>query len=447
MNRPGPRYTSYPTAPVWTENVGSLEARELIAGILDEREELSLYAHLPFCPRHCHFCGCNVIITSNREVIGEYVQVLNREIQQSAPLFAGRKIHQMQWGGGSPTHLTPDEIKFLARSFRKHFDFVEDAEVGIEINPQFTTPKLLDAIKEAGFNRISMGIQDFDPKVQKIINRVQPYEQVVHVMQWVRERFSGSSVNMDLIYGMPYQTIESFRITMEQVLELNPDRVALYSYAHVPWLKPLMRLFPQNSLADQNEKMQIFLNAAHDFLEAGYKILGFDHFARENDALYQAYLNKELHRNFMGYTTKRGMNLFGLGMTSISQIEGSFLQNHKKLSLWREAVEAGQMPIYKGHICSSEDLLRQELIARLMCQLELDIEDFSCEFELDFAQKFAQEISELGEHVQSGLLKMDTKRLEVTDLGRLFLRNLCLPFDTYFREQQKTLKPMFSQTV
>ncbi|MBW7876319.1 MAG: oxygen-independent coproporphyrinogen III oxidase [Candidatus Cloacimonetes bacterium] len=438
LNRPGPRYTSYPTAPVWTEAVGPEEFVSTVQNA-DSNQDISLYLHLPFCPRHCHFCGCNVIITSNREVISEYVRILGQEIERISRLFSSRKVRQLQWGGGSPTHLSPEEIVWLSDKIRSSFSFAKDFESGIEINPQYTTEELLNAISKAGFNRISMGIQDFDPKVQKVINRIQPYEQVQSVMQMVRERFSGRSVNFDLIYGLPYQTRESFQRTLSQVLELSPDRMALYSYAHVPWLKPLMKLFPEGSLADQVEKMGIFTDSVNTMLSHGYQFIGLDHFARREDPLSKAFDDRSLHRNFMGYTTMKGLDLIGMGMTSISQVDSSFFQNHKKLSTWRDAVQASKLPIHKGHICSPEDKYRQKVIDQILCQLSYQEDGFS--------HKFALEYEELVPLRDQGLIELDETGLRVTDLGRFFMRNICLPFDTYYREQKKSEKPMFSQTV
>ncbi len=437
-----PRYTSYPTAPVWKAG----EFFEEKQNSLHKEGPLSLYFHLPFCPNHCYFCGCNVIITSNRSTISGYVEALGREIEQYAKIAGERPVVQLQWGGGSPSHLKEEEILWLMQKIKSSFHLSDDVETGIEINPQYTTESLLDAVKEAGFNRISLGIQDFDPEVQKIINRIQPYEKVEKVMQWLRSRFSGRSVNFDLIYGLPYQTRESFQQTLNQVLSLKPDRMALYNYAHVPWLKPLMRIFPQSSLVDAKTKMQIFLDSVQSMIQAGYLFLGLDHFALPEDSLAQAFSEGQMHRNFMGYTTHKGLDLLGLGITSISQLDGSFFQNTKKLSQYYQHLDSGQI-VEKGHLSSEQDKLRSDLILRILCQNGFLVSEVEKQWNFDFQAAFGDRFDAFEMFRQDGLLRFDGREYRVTDLGRFFARNLCLPFDAYYRELTESGRPVFSQTV
>jgi oxygen-independent coproporphyrinogen-3 oxidase len=321
-NRPGPRYTSYPTAPVWTESFGLKEFESAIGDANGKRSPVSLYMHLPFCESLCLFCACNVVIRKDKSVTPPYLSILKKEINRmAAGISRERQVIQFHWGGGTPTYLSPEQIEDLFTYTRERFTFAPDAEIGIEVDPRVTTRAHMETVRKMGFNRLSMGIQDFKEDVQKAIHRIQPYEVTRDLIATARE-LGFDSINVDLIYGLPYQTADSFAHTIDQIVSLSPDRIAMFSYAHVPWLKKQQGSFVAH-LPEGMKKFDIFRSGLLKFLEAGYLYIGMDHFAKENDELAVSQRNRTLHRNFQGYTTKAGADLYGMGITAISGVQNT----------------------------------------------------------------------------------------------------------------------------
>src|SRR5277367_705963 len=364
-NRPGPRYTSYPTAPVWNNSFGPNDLERVHAEANQTKSPVSLYMHIPFCESLCLFCACNVIIQKNKAVAPPYLDILKREVEHvSRNVSKDRPVVQFHWGGGTPTYLTPPQIEDLFTFTREHFTFAPDAEIGIEVDPRVTSRAHLETLRKLGFNRLSMGIQDFDPLVQKTINRVQPYELTGDLIQSARD-LGFESVNVDLIYGLPYQTAGTFAHTVDQILELTPDRIALFSYAHVPWLKKQQNSF-EGHLPEGMQKFEIFRTGLLKFLEAGYLYIGMDHFAKPGDELATAQQNRTLHRNFQGYTTKAGADLYGMGIATM-----------------------------RGYHLSEDDRLRRSVISRLLCHTIVLKDEISNEFNIDFDNYFAEELRRL----------------------------------------------------
>jgi len=450
----GPRYTSYPTAPVWNEGFGVEQYKAELAGggaqgvsVPGEGDGLSLYVHVPFCHSLCHFCACNRIITSNVELPLRFLDTLEREVAAVREASGPRTASQQHWGGGTPTHLTPDQVTRLFRTVTDAFPMREEAEISIEVDPRVTTDEHVAALRESGFNRISLGVQDIEPKVQEAIHRIQPIEQTRHLVEVSRASgFVG--VNFDLIYGLPYQTEESFSRTLDRVLEIEPDRLALYSYAHVTWIAKQQRGFERKDLPGPSTKLRIMLMAIERFLDAGYRFIGLDHFAKPEDELSQALDDRTLRRNFMGHTTQAGVDLIGFGPSAISELRASYAQSQRKLEDWEEAVRGEGLATMRGHHLTRDDIERRWVIGRLMCHGELRADEFEAAFGQPFASRFASELEQLEPLIADGLVeRAPDASLLVTPLGRLLVRNIAMAFDAYLAEQQKGEKPMFSKTV
>src|SRR5580700_3839736 len=446
-NRPGPRYTSYPTAPIWNDSFGPNDLEQVHAAANTAQSPVSLYMHIPFCESLCLFCACNVIIQKNKAVAPPYVEILKREITSvSQHVSKDRPVVQFHWGGGTPTYLAPPQIEDLFGFARDHFTFSPDAEIGIEVDPRVTSREHLGTLRKLGFNRLSMGIQDFHPLVQKTINRVQPFELTAGLIQSARE-LGFESVNVDLIYGLPYQTPETFAHTVDQILELTPDRVALFSYAHVPWLKKQQNSF-EGHLPEGTQKFGIFRTGLLKFLASGYLYIGMDHFAKPGDELAVSQQNRTLHRNFQGYTTKAGADLYGMGITAISGIQNAYAQNQRDIPSWERAVNSRGIATMRGYHLSNEDRLRRAVISRLLCHTILIKDEISREFGIDFNQYFSEELHRLEPAREDGLVLLDRKEIRATWLGRIFIRNLAMAFDPYLEKQQLiSSKPLFSKTL
>jgi oxygen-independent coproporphyrinogen III oxidase len=445
-NRPGPRYTSYPTAPVWNDSFGPDDLEKVHAEADAARSPVSLYMHLPFCESLCLFCACNVIIQKDHSVTPPYLEVLKKELAHvSSKISRQREVVQFHWGGGTPTYLRPSEIEDLFSATREHFTFARDAEIGIEVDPRVTSRAHLETLRKLGFNRLSMGIQDFEPLVQKTINRVQPFDQTRDLIVAARD-LGFNSINVDLIYGLPYQTADTFAKTVDQILELTPDRIALFSYAHVPWLKKQQGAFAGH-LPEGMTKFAIFRIGLLKFLEAGYLYIGMDHFAKAGDELAIAQQNRTLHRNFQGYTTKAGADLYGMGITAISGIQNAYAQNHRDIPNWQEAVAERGIATMRGYHLSADDCLRRAVISRLLCHTVIYKDEISREFQIDFDQYFESELGRLEPAQQDGLVLVDSKQIAATWLGRIFIRNLAMHFDPYLEKQQLAAKPLFSKTL
>lgn len=445
-NRPGPRYTSYPTAPVWKDDFGPDDLEACFESANERATPVSLYMHIPFCESLCLFCACNVSIQKDKRVAIPYLDALKREIDHlSRRVSKTRPVIQFHWGGGTPTYLTPAQMEDLFGYARERFSFAPDAEIGIEIDPRVTGREHLETLRNLGFNRLSMGIQDFEARVQQTIHRIQPYELTRDLILAARE-LGFESLNVDLIYGLPYQTAGSFRATIEQVLTLSPDRVAMFSYAHVPWLKKQQGSFAAH-LPEGMEKFRIFRAGLESFLAAGYLYIGMDHFARPGDELAVAQKNRTLHRNFQGYTTKAGADLYGMGVSAISAIGNAYAQNQREVPAYQGAVAARGIATMRGYRLSADDRLRRAVIGRLLCHAVIPKREVETEFVIDFDEYFAPELEHLDDCRAEGLVTLTPDEIRVTPLGRIFIRNLAMPFDRYLHEQQMDKRPLFSKTL
>jgi oxygen-independent coproporphyrinogen-3 oxidase len=448
-DRPGPRYTSYPTAVEFAESFGPADYAARLIEADGASGPLSLYAHLPFCEHRCTFCGCHVVITKNQEIVEHYLGYLHREIDLlAAHLPNRRRVSQYHWGGGTPTHLTPSEIEALHRRLTDHFRIEPDAEVAIEVDPRVTTVEQIDLLRTLGFNRLSMGVQDFDPEVQAAVDRNQTEAQTRAMYDLGRER-GFASINLDLIYGLPLQTVAKFGRTVDAVTAMRPNRVALYSYAHVPWIKAQQKRIEPNDLPSPEIKLQLFLDARDRFLAAGYVEIGMDHFALPGDELAEARGKRRLHRNFMGYTVRMGSDMVAVGVSGIGDVRGAFAQNEKKLSRYYDVLDEGRFPTERGYALDRDDRIRRETIARLMCNLWLDTTAIEREFGIVFAEYFAPEIGRLSAPdgpIAHGFVAIEPDHIEIVGLGRFFVRNVAMIFDRYL-DRRTTAKPLFSRTV
>ena len=446
-SRPGPRYTSYPTAPVFSEEFGPSEYRKEIerTNASPDAPPLSLYFHIPFCDTLCYFCGCNMMITRDRDKIAGYLDYIIREMEMIRPLIRdGRKVTQIAWGGGTPTYLTPDEIRKLSDATKRLFEFDENMEAGVEFDPRGMTREHVEALKDAGFTRLSMGVQDFNPKVQEAVNRFQSEEETRCVIDWGRE-CGFTSINLDLIYGLPFQTLESFEETLERVIDIDPDRFAVFNYAHVPWMKKHMSLIHPEDLPSPEEKLKIHVRTIERLNEAGYLFIGMDHFAKPDNELAVAQKNKTLYRNFQGYTTNAGADLYGFGITSIGQFERMYTQNVKTLKEYYPRIDANELATHVGYLLSDDDLLRRDVIMTLMCDFELDKRAIEQKYNIAFEEYFAGYREMLLELEEDGCVKISDDKIEVPGMGQLVIRNIAMAFDAYLSEQLK--KPLFSKTV
>jgi oxygen-independent coproporphyrinogen-3 oxidase len=446
-DQPGPRYTSYPTAVEFHSGFTAADYREHLARANQRADQpWSIYTHLPFCEERCHFCACHVIISPHKEVAHPYVQHLYREIEAVAALIPDRReVSQFHWGGGTPTYYGADDLVALFRQYKRFFSFRPDAEIALEVDPRVTTFEQLEKLTAEGFNRMSMGVQDFDPTVQQAVNRIQSFEQTRDLI--VRGRELGMhSINIDLIYGLPHQTPESFHTTLEKALELSPDRVAVYSFALVPWIKAHQKYLPQESLPSPETKLELLTIARDAFMGAGYVDIGMDHFAKPNDSLSVAQREGRLWRNFMGYTNLRAADILGFGVSAIGYVDDAFVQNVKKLTEYYEAISAGELPVERGYALSRDDLARQRVIQELMCNFVVRKSDVEREFSIDFDQYFAEDLALLQPLVAEGLAENSAERVEAHGYGKLFVRNIAMQFDRYLREKKRE-KPTFSRTV
>jgi oxygen-independent coproporphyrinogen-3 oxidase len=448
-DRPGPRYTSYPTAvefhPGFTavDAVGRLQAAAAWRGL-----PLSLYLHVPFCESRCAYCGCAVIATKHRDVAATYLEYLEREIAMVAGALGGRRtVVQYHWGGGTPTYLTCEQMARLDGCVQRHFDIAPDAERAIEIDPRVTTPAQILLLRQLGFNRLSFGVQDFTETVQDAIQRRQSEEATRALYCFAREA-GFESINFDLVYGLPRQTVDTFARTLTSVVDMRPDRIAVYSYAHVPWLRPNQKSIDPADLPDADLKRQLLGAAIACFTDAGYESIGMDHFALHDDELAIAAREQRLHRNFMGYTTRPAPDSVAVGMSAISDVAGAFSQNHKSLARYYEAIDAGRLPVERGYALDDDDKVRRFVITELMCNFRLHPAQLRERFGVELADYFAPELAGLTAAdgpVGDGLLSINSDGLTVTTRGRLFVRNICMAFDRYLAAHQN--RPVFSRTI
>jgi oxygen-independent coproporphyrinogen-3 oxidase len=443
-SKAGPRYTSYPTA---LEFSSEFKYDEYIKYLENSKEKISLYIHLPFCRSACYFCGCNVVFTSKEEKLSSYIEYLKKEIDiLTNHIDTAREVVQFHFGGGTPTFYKAFELDEIVSYVKSKFpNWSKDAEISCEIDPRFFNEDQMKVFKKHGFNRISFGVQDFDAKVQKEIHRIQPFNMTNDAVKLARE-YGINSINVDLIYGLPFQTFESFKDTLELAYQLNPDRLAVFNYAHVPWMKKTMRKFDETTLPTPDVKLQIFSHTIEFFESHGYKMVGMDHFAKPEDELFTAISKGELHRNFQGYTTKGGSNLVGIGLTSIGEGHKYYAQNTKKMTEYEEALDNGRLPFDRGVNLTDDDMLRKAVIMELMANFSIDIKRVEKEHHISFKDYFGDALIELKEFEDAELLTINEDKISVSQTGTLLIRNIAMPFDAYMNKYKKS-KKSFSKTV
>lgn len=444
---PGPRYTSYPTAPIFSSAYDDKRFEiDLITNNHNNESPLSLYLHIPFCDTLCYFCGCTTVITKDRERIRAYLHALEKEITRTtAYVNDDREVVQLHWGGGTPSYLEPGEIEELHEKIWREYRFRRDAEVSVEIDPRGLTLGHMKAFRAAGVNRISLGVQDFDERVQRAVHRIQPEEITRQSVTWARE-LGINNINIDLMYGLPLQTLSSFQKTLEKVVELSPSRIAVFSFAYVPWLKPHQMLLHQEDLPSPQEKLLLLKVAIETLTAAGYEYIGMDHFAKPDDELVLARKTRTLHRNFQGYSTHAGADLYGFGMSSISHFGGIYAQNAKTLKEYMERVAAKRFPTIAGYRMTPDDHIRKYVIMRLMCDLEVNKKEVETFYRISFDEYFSEALSQLVEFEQLGLVSHDGDRITVEPNGRLLLRNIAMCFDAHLKRTDRE-RPVFSKTI
>jgi oxygen-independent coproporphyrinogen-3 oxidase len=451
FDAPGPRYTSYPTADRFVEAFGPDDATRALAqraegATVGGSAPLSVYVHIPFCESVCYYCACNKVITKHHERAAEYLDALDTEIGLVRSALGGREpaLSQLHFGGGSPTFLSDAELERVVGSLRSAFRIADDAEVSIEVDPRTVTPQRLAHLRHIGFNRISFGVQDFDPKVQQAVHRVQPYEGVRDLIQSARA-LGFESINADLIYGLPRQTPESFARTVAQISELRPDRIALYAYAHLPQRFKPQRRIVDAELPDAGQRLRMLGAAIAYFLGGGYSYVGMDHFALANDSLAIAKRQGRLHRNFQGYSTQPDCDLIGLGVSAIGRIGANYQQNAKTLPEYYDALRHGELPVVRGIALSRDDLVRRAVIMALMCQGRLDFESIELAHLIRVRDYFANELEQLAPLAEAGLVEIEPRAIQVTAAGWYVVRAVAMVFDRYL--QNDKLRERFSRII
>lgn len=444
--KPGPRYTSYPPAPAFN---AEYDARRLEVDLIlnndDNRKPLSLYIHIPFCDTLCYFCGCTTFITKDRSQIRRYLDALKQEIAKWAwYVKKERRVEQIHWGGGTPSYLEPEEIRELAAFTRETFNVSPDAEFSVEIDPRGLRYEHMQAFRESGVNRVSLGVQDFDERVQRAVNRIQPESLTRQAIAWSRQ-VGIDQINVDLIYGLPLQTVGTFGATLEKIVELSPNRIAVFNFAYVPWMKPHQKLLHAEDLPSAEEKLSLLHLTIQTLGNAGYEYIGMDHFAKPDDELAVAQKAKTLHRNFQGYSTKAGADLYGFGLSAISHFGGIYAQNAKTLPLYFDAAANGRFATQVGYRMSKDDEIRKFVIMKLMCDLEVQKADVERKFGIMFDEYFDESLDKLQEFIDHGLVHQSLSSVRVVGAGRYVLRNIALCFDAY--TPSATSKPLYSQTV
>ncbi|RUM70701.1 MAG: oxygen-independent coproporphyrinogen III oxidase [Sulfurovum sp.] len=443
-SKPGPRYTSYPTALEFNNN---FKYERYLSFLDNSTEKISLYIHLPFCRSACYFCGCNVVFTSKEDKLSRYIEYLKKEIDILAQhIDTSREVIQFHFGGGTPTYYKAFELDEIVSYVKSKFtNWSSEAEISCEIDPRYFNEEQMKVFQKHGFNRISFGVQDLDDKVQKEIHRVQPLQLTKNAVELAR-RYGINSINTDFIYGLPYQTLETFKTTLELSTQLNPDRVAVFNYAHVPWLMKTMRKFDETTLPTPEVKLQIFQYTIDFFEKHGYKMVGMDHFAKPEDELFGAIDKGELHRNFQGYTTKGGSNLVGIGLTSIGEGSRYYAQNTKDMKLYEEALDAGRLPFERGVELDDDDFLRKSVIMELMANFSIDMSRVEEEHTIKFDDYFADALDALKEFEDANLITIENNKISVSATGTLLIRNIAMPFDAYMKKYAQS-KKTFSKTV
>jgi oxygen-independent coproporphyrinogen-3 oxidase len=446
-SKAGPRYTSYPTAPYFTEQFAEKEWLDELNNAQSSGRDMSLYVHIPFCDTLCYYCGCNMVATHDYSKADTYLGYLFQEIDRVAALTSPKRLaRQVHWGGGTPTFLKPADIRRLFQHLAARFNIAPDAEISCELDPRELSREHIEALAQSGFNRVSMGVQDLDEKVQKAVNRVQPEALIRQVYGWLREA-GFSSINIDLMVGLPHQTVESFSLTLDKMLALGPDRLAVFNYAHVPWMKKHQKLIVESDLPDLPTKLALQKLMMERLADAGYVYIGMDHFAKADDEIVTAQQSKTLYRNFQGYTTHKDCDIYAFGVSAISQTAEVYVQNAKNLAEYQRRIASGGLATERGLRISRDDMIRREAISGIMCDLELDKAKFGRQWGIDFDVFFADALDDLKDLAADGLITLEPGIIRVTETGRIFLRNIAMPFDAYLRQQTTELKPRYSKTL
>lgn len=438
----GPRYTSYPTAPQFHPGFGEEDLRRAVALSNSRGNPLSLYFHIPFCSRVCYYCACNKIVTANRRVSGPYLQRLEREMAMMAGLLdTSRPVNQLHWGGGTPTYISDDEKCTLMASIRRHFNLRNDdsGEYAIEIHPGDTSVESITCLRELGFNRLSMGVQDFDPAVQAAVNRFNSEEEVRELVVAARQQ-GFHSISMDLIYGLPQQSWQSFERTLDAVLDLSPDRLSMFNYAHMPSLFKTQKQMDVAQMPGTEEKLTIIHRSTEKLLAGGYVFIGMDHFAKPGDELARAQREGCLQRNFQGYATHGDCDLAAFGVSAISAIGDTFWQNHKDIADYNAAIDNGRFALARGLALNSDDLLRAKVIEGLICHFSLEFSPLEQRFNINFREYFAPELAQLAIMENDGLVVIEPQRIAVTPRGRLLIRGICMVFDAWLADTVQPAK-------
>ena len=434
-NQSGPRYTSYPTAVQFEEQFGIEDYKAAAQRSNDSKRGLSLYFHIPFCDTVCFFCACNKVWTRDRSKTTPYLERLFKEVEMQSKLYdSNRKVEQLHLGGGTPTFINNDEMKQLMDKTRQHFNLYDDdsGEYSIEIDPREANRESVKLLRELGFNRMSLGVQDFDPKVQKAVNRIQSQAETFEVLEAARE--SGFlSVNVDLIYGLPFQTEKGFIQTVDKVLEAEPDRFSIFNYAHMPSMFPTQKKMKEADMPSSDEKLAILHATTERLLEAGYVYIGMDHFAKPDDELAVAQRNVTLYRNFQGYSTHAECDSVGMGATSISLVNNTYAQNYKGINEYYQAIDAGDLAVFRGVELTEDDELRRDIITRLISHFHIHFATVEAQWNICFKEYFAKELPKLAPMVEDGLLTLDENDIYITAKGRLLIRNICMVFDAYLK--------------
>ena len=443
----GPRYTSYPTAVQFSPDFTETDYRQQAAQSNQSGKDLSLYFHLPFCDTICYYCACNKVITKDRSKAEPYLDTLHKEIAMQAKLFdPSRKVNQLHWGGGTPTFISNQQMIDLMQVTRQHFNLHDDdsGEYSIEIDPREVTQQSIKLLREIGFNRMSLGVQDFDPAVQKAVNRIQTEAQTINALNSARE-YGFKSISTDLIYGLPLQTAESFSTTLQRIIEINPDRVSLFNYAHMPELFKPQRRINEADMPSAEIKLTILKLSIEQLIDAGYVYIGMDHFAKPDDELSIAQQQGKLYRNFQGYATHADCDLIGMGITSIGTIDNSFSQNVKTLDEYQALINSAKLAVFRGVKIDQDDLIRRDVIMQLICHFNLNFSQIEAKYSIEFAHYFADEIKHLDIMRKDGLLDLNEQTITVTAKGRLLIRNICMIFDRYLSAAQSQQR--FSKAI
>ena len=438
-DKSGPRYTSYPTAIQFSEDFGEKNYYEQVTLSNERNTPLSLYFHIPFCDTICYYCGCNKIVTKNRNHAQPYLDAVHKELALQGELFkATRIVRQLHWGGGTPTFISHEQMKELMRQTRRHFTLLDDdsGEYSIELDPREVNTASIDLLRKLGFNRISLGVQDFNPKVQQAVNRIQSYKETRDVIIAARNN-EFHSISLDLIYGLPFQTVQSFSETVDRVLELEPDRLSVFNYAHLPEMFKTQRQINEFDLPSAEDKLAILHHVTNKLIDAGYEYIGMDHFAKPTDELAIAQKERKLYRNFQGYSTNSDCDLVALGITSIGKVADSYSQNIKTIKEYTEVIESGHLPVYRGIALSQDDILRREVINQLICHFELSFKDIENSFSIDFSDYFADELKQIKEMESDSLLELTNDKITVLPEGKLLIRNICMVFDIYLKKNKE----------